>query len=244
LLETRSKQLESKARHCEGLAPGTLLDIGAQKGEFVHFMRTRGWNAVGQDFQSLPGNPFAVPMRYGDISEIDWLGEQFDVITIWAVLEHISDPNVFMQCVSALARPGTRLVVLVTNFNSIQARLFKQDDFPRHLTFFTKRSAVSFLARHGFRTLKVRTDQSVFGGPLNGALVYVVKRLFGYGEHEAMHEWRYAADPLAFVSKWRGRDAPWLLWLSRLDRLLTWLPERLLDTAGFGFVLTIVAVKT
>ena len=244
LIETRRPQLESKARLLEGLAPGRLLDIGAQKGEFVHWMRLRGWDAVGQDFQDLPGNPFDVPMRYGDIGHIDWGDERFDVVTVWAVLEHIGDPDPFMKRVATLVKPGGRLIVLVTNFDSIQARLFKQDDFPRHLTLFTKRSAKAFLASHGFRVVSTRTDQSVFGGALNGSMVYMLKRLFGYSQHEAMHEWRYASDPMAFCGKWRGRDAPWLLWVSRFDRLLTLLPERLLDTSGFGFVLTVVAIRT
>lgn len=243
LIEARRPQLESKVRFLEGLTPGRLLDIGAQKGEFVHWMRLRGWDAVGQDFQDLPGNPFNVPMRYGDIAKIDWGDEKFDVVTAWAVLEHIGDPDPFMKRLAMLLKPGGRLVVLVTNFNSIQARLFKQDDFPRHLTLFTKRSASAFLGRHGFRVIRSRTDQSVFGGALNGSTVYMLKRLFGYSRHEAMHEWRYAPDPMAFCGKWRGHDAPWLLWLSRLDRLLTLVPERLLDAFGFGFVLTLEAVR-
>lgn len=244
LLQVRGPQLESKARFLEDLAPGQLLDIGAQKGEFVHWMRLRGWKALGQDFQALPGNPFDVPMRYGDITTLDWGEQKFDVITVWAVLEHVVEPNAFMQRVATLLKPGGRLVVLVTNFNSIQARLFKQDDFPRHLTLFTRKSAETFLMRHGFRVLRASTEQSVFGGRLNGGLVYLLKRCFGYDEHEAMHEWRYAPDPLAFCAKWHGREARWLLWVSRLDRLLTWLPERVLDITGFGFVLTIEAIRS
>jgi len=243
LLRVRGPQLESKARFLKDLTPGRLLDVGAQKGEFVHWMRLRGWDALGQEFQALPGNPFNVPMRYGDITALDWGKEQFDVITAWAVLEHVVEPNAFMQSLATLLKPGGRLVVLVTNFDSIQARLFKQDDFPRHLTLFTRKSAEALLKRHGFRVLRTSTDQSVFGGRLNGGLVYLLKRCFGYGEHEAMHEWRYSPDPLAFCAKWHGRAAPWLLWVSRLDRLLTWVPERVLDATGFGFVLTIEAVR-
>lgn len=244
LLQTRSSQLKAKARWLTGLPPGRLLDVGAQKGEFVHWMRLHGWHAEGQDFQALPGNPFGVPMRYGDVTEIDWGDDRFDVITAWAVLEHVQDPNAFMERLAFLLKPGGRLVVLVTNFNSIQARLFKQDDFPRHLTLFTKDSLTKFLGRHGLRVHRTSTDQYVFGGSLNGGAVYLLKRCCGYGEHEAMHEWRYAPDPLAFVGKWHGQGAPWLLWISRLDRLLTWLPERLLDASGLGFVITFEAIRS
>jgi SAM-dependent methyltransferase len=243
LLRVRGPQLQNKARFLQDLIPGRLLDVGAQKGEFVHWMRLHGWDAQGQDFQPLPGNPFNVPMRYGDLTTIDWGEEKFDVITVWAVLEHIAEPQAFMRQLATLLKPRGRLIVLVTNFNSIQARLFKQDDFPRHLTLFTRRSARTFLSRYGMRVVRTSTDQRVFGGRLNGGLVYALKRCFGYTEHEAMHEWRYAPDPLAFCAKWHGREAPWLLWVSRLDRLMTWVPERVLDATGFGFVLTIEAVR-
>jgi SAM-dependent methyltransferase len=239
----RQRQLENKTKWLSDLSPGRLLDVGAQKGEFVHWMRLQGWDAIGQDFQALPGNPFDVPMHYGDVATIDWGEDRFDVITLWAVLEHVAEPNSFIQHLSSLLKPGGRLVVLVTNFNSIQARLFKQDDFPRHLTLFTRKSLSALLARHGFQLRRTSTDQAVFGGSLNGGLVYLLKRCCGYDEHSAMHEWRYSSDPLSFVAKWRGRDAPWLLMVSRLDRALTLLPERLLDSAGWGFVLTAEAIR-
>jgi hypothetical protein len=65
----------------------------------------------------------------------------------------------------------------------------------------------------------------------------------GYTVEEAFREWKQVADGELFYSKWRGRTAPWVRQVSRLDRALTLPLEWILDRLGFGFNLTFVAEK-
>jgi 2-polyprenyl-3-methyl-5-hydroxy-6-metoxy-1,4-benzoquinol methylase len=243
IARARAAQIAAKARLLEGLKPGALLDIGTQKGEFLDHMRGRGWDVQGVEFQTLPGNPFDVPIRYGDFLSMDWSGRRFDCITMWAVLEHVYEPRAFVQGVAALLKPGGRFFALVTNFNSIQARCFRQDDFPRHLTLFTHRSLRRLLHDAGMRVLRSTTDQSIFTGTLHGGLVYLAKRALRQPRDEIFAEWRQSDDPLAFCCKWRGRPSAALRWVSRIDYALSRVPERLLDATGNGFILTVEAER-
>jgi SAM-dependent methyltransferase len=222
------------------MAPGRLLDVGAMKGEFVYVMRQRGWDAEGIEFSSLPENLFGVPITQGDLITEQYEEQSFDCITFWAVLEHVYRPADYVRRAARLLRPGGRLVLVVTNFNSLQGRVLRMDDFPRHLTLFTTASLGGLLRRHGFEISRMFTAQDVFASSAYGALVTAAKRAGGYSMSEILYE-RRAQNPLAFCCHWRGRPSAPLLWLSRVDRAATLPIEWMLDHLGFGHTLTCVA---
>jgi len=56
-----------------------------------------------------------------------------------------------------------------------------------------------------------------------------------------MRSWR---DPEAFCCKFRAHPSTAMKWVSRLDQLVLWLPEKALDLARFGFQLGFEARKT
>ena len=243
VIAARTDQLEAKASTLAGVTPGRLLDIGAQKGDFLWYMQQRGWQCTGVEIDNQVPNPMDQPIRYGDFLELQFDEERFDAITAWAVLEHVYRPAQFVEKAARLLVPGGRLIALVTNFNSIQGRFLAADDYPRHLTLFTSKSIRDLAERNGLIVRRLWTDQRIFGGSLNGALVYMAKRMGGYSRDEALSEWRQIGDPLSFCAKWRGERSATILNLSRMDRALTWLPERLLDALGYGFILTFVLEK-
>lgn len=243
VMKSREVQLQAKATWLQGLAPGNLLDIGAQKGEFLWFMAQRGWKVQGVEMDSKVPNPAGLPIRYGDFLNMDFPEQSFDVVTLWAVLEHVYDPLSFVEKAARLLRPGGSLIVLVTNMNSIQARYYQADDYPRHLTLFTRASIRRMCQATGLELQQVSTDQRIFGGSLSGGLVYAIKRLLGYRQDEALFEWKQLKDPQLFWTKWRGRPSTTIKMISRLDRLITLPIEKLLDGFGYGFILTFKAQK-
>ena len=244
LLAIRKDQLRAKVAWLESMPPGKLLDIGTQKGEFVHYVRELGWDAEGVEFSDTPANLFNVPIRYGEFLEMDFGGEPcFDCITMWAVLEHVYEPAAYVKKIAELLKPNGRFIFLVTNFNTLQGRYYEMDDFPRHLNLFTKRSARRIVEDHGMELVRGRTDQRIFGGKLQGGLVYAAKRLGGYSRADVMFEWKHNTDLVPFFHQWRGQPSVTMRWLSRLDRLVLTPIEALLDRLGHGFVLTIEAKK-
>lgn len=243
LLDLRQPQLESKAAWLSHLRPGSLLDIGTMKGDFLYHMKGLGWRVEGVEFSNTPPNLFNMPIRYGDFLEMDFKPASFDCITMWAVLEHVYEPAEYVEKVAKLLKPGGHFIFLVTNFNSIQGRFYEMDDYPRHLTLFTKRSARMMLNRSGLEVVRQRTEQNIFGGHLQGGLVYIVKRIFGYSRAEVMKEWKNDLTLDPFYRQWRGNKSFLMRQLSRIDRLLLSPLEKVLDALGMGFILTIEARK-
>jgi SAM-dependent methyltransferase len=243
LLARREVQIEGKLRLMAHLRPGRLLDIGAMKGEFLHVARERGWRVSGVEFSDEIPNPFDVPMQYGEFTKMDFPPGSFDCVTMWAVLEHVYEPRAYVQEVSRVMADGGTFIGVVTNFNSVQARLLRADDYPRHLTLFTKRSLKRLLTGAGLTPVRMWTDQRLFGGQLRGALKYAVKRGLGYTVDEALYEMRNVRDPLEFCSTFKGRKSAAMLWLSRIENIGLALPERLLDFMGFGMNLGFEARK-
>ena len=64
----------------------------------------------------------------------------FDAITLWAVLEHVSEPRNFLEQAARLLKPGGICFVLVPNWNSLARRLLKHRYryiLGQHLNYFT-----------------------------------------------------------------------------------------------------------
>lgn len=147
IVERRLDQIKAKAAWLDDLTPGSLLDVGSQKGEFIWYMKERGWEVEGVEVDPGVPNPANMPIRYGDFLTMECRPKKYDVITFWAVLEHVYSPAKFIEKAVTLLKPGGRLIVLVTNLNSIQSRLLCQDDYPRHLTIFTKSALKTLLEK-------------------------------------------------------------------------------------------------
>jgi SAM-dependent methyltransferase len=243
IIARRREQLEEKAKWLRGIPPGRLLDIGAQKGEFLWFMQQRGWQAEGIELDNQVPNPARMPITYGDFLKMDLEEGQYDVVTFWAVLEHVYDPAVFVKKATTLLKPGGHLIAVVTNLNSIQSRFYQADDYPRHLTIFTKGSVSRLCKDAGLRLRRVHTGQEIFGGSLNGGLLDVITRLFGYSTSEALAEWRQFRDPDLFWCRWRGKNSFLIKSVSRVDRLASFPLEYALDRLGFGQILTFSAER-
>lgn len=244
LLVQRRPQITAKLACMAHLNPGRLLDIGTMKGEFLSVARDAGWQVEGVEFSDRVPSLFDVPIRYGEFLDMEFPGGSCDCITMWAVLEHVYEPRAYVAKVATLLKGGGSFIGVVTNFNTVQARLLRSDDYPRHLTLFTKRSLRRLLKEAGLDLVRVWTNQKLFGGALRGMITYSVKRALGYTADEALYEMRNWRDPEAFCCKFRGRQSAAMKWVSRLDNLLLWIPEKALDCARLGFTLGFEARRT
>jgi hypothetical protein len=213
------------------------------KGEFLYAARQQGWQVEGVEFSSSVPNLFDVPIRYGEFLDMDFAPGSVDCVTMWAVLEHVYEPRAYVRKISSVLEAGGTFIGVVTNFNSIQARWLRADDFPRHLTMFTKSSLRALLREAGLQPVRTWTDQRLFGGALRGVGTYGTKRLLGYDVDETFYEMRNWRDPEAFCCKFRGRRSAAMRWVSRVDNASLWLPEKLLDLLGCGLHLGFQARK-
>jgi SAM-dependent methyltransferase len=103
-MKWRIKTFEGSMREIEGVigrTSGRILDVGAAAGAFVKAAADRGWTAYG-----IEPCKFLVDwgkrnlglgrhLSAGIIDDVE--NGKFDVITLWDVIEHTTDPNKTME---------------------------------------------------------------------------------------------------------------------------------------------------
>jgi 2-polyprenyl-3-methyl-5-hydroxy-6-metoxy-1,4-benzoquinol methylase len=187
---TQTTRYQRQARYISG-AGGSLLDIGAATGEFLNVMAERGWKVSGIEPFEEAGNAFGLQIyRQRFPEECDLEAERYDVITAWAVFEHLHDPAaVFREC-SRLLRPGDRLIVQVPNLRSIQSRWALQEDVPRHLYFFSPKALPAYGRKVGLELERITHTTDLFGGSGRGILRLALFRALGHSVPEFFEIWR------------------------------------------------------
>lgn len=121
-----------------------LLDFGAGTGDFLQAAKNNFWEVYGVE-PNLQARELAKKKGFDLFSSIEQIkGEQFDVITLWHVLEHVPNLAECIEQLEALLSPGGTLVVAVPNYNSWDAKKYKEFwaayDVPRHLWHFDRRA--------------------------------------------------------------------------------------------------------
>jgi len=144
LVKKWSFQKKSKLIFSQNNGIGSLLDIGAGTGDFLKVAKEIGWQVQGME-----PNKNAVKLASEKGIELkcslnDFDGKQFDVITLWHVLEHIPNLEETIIKLSKLVKPNGTLIIAVPNFKSFDAKHYGKFwaafDVPRHLWHFSKKS--------------------------------------------------------------------------------------------------------
>lgn len=153
---------------------GTLLDVGCGRGLFLAAALARGWKAAGLDVSPvavrLARAASGAPVFEGGLAGPLPAGiEPVDVLTMWDVLEHLTDPVAALAAARRWLKPGGLLVVQTENANSVTAAWMgrRWEQFVEfHLYHFSPRTLRRALARVGFEAVRIE-DVVAFprGGP-------------------------------------------------------------------------------
>lgn len=133
-----------------------LLDVGAYTGVFVDIAAQHGWNAWGVEPSTWAveqAREQGLQMVLGTLEEADFPAERFDVITMWDVIEHVTDPLATLSAAWQRLEPGGYLVVHTMDLDSLFARLMGKRwpwFMEMHLTYFTRRTLQMMLEKAGF----------------------------------------------------------------------------------------------
>jgi len=141
----------------------TLLDVGAYCGYFLDVAREGGFRPEGLELsrwaaghaRSLGFTVHGVPLE-----ELAAKGTQYDVVTLWDVVEHFADPREELAAAFRLVRPGGRIYLSTIDASSLVARLLG-GQWPwlmdMHLFYFGRATLAALLEEVGFRVTDVRT---------------------------------------------------------------------------------------
>jgi len=123
--------------HC-----GRLLEVGPSRGSFALLAQKAGFDVtvIERDTECCRFLENVLGLRAvnsANPEEAVKLGEKFDVIALWQVIEHLTEPWLFLAAAAERVAPNGILVLSTPNPDSFQFRLFRgywtHVDAPRHV---------------------------------------------------------------------------------------------------------------
>ena len=98
-------------------AKGTLLDVGAHAGRFIHLARQAGWTPEGIELNprtaSFAAMRTGLPVHSTNVDRMELCRERYSAITLIDVLEHVPDPLTLLARVTGALAPGGWIAVKV-----------------------------------------------------------------------------------------------------------------------------------
>ena len=160
----------------------SLLDVGAYIGVFVEVARAGGWDSYGIEPSSWAVTQAVergLPVFQGTQDSPELHGRQFDVVTMWDVIEHVADPAAELRKSYDLLKPGGWIAVHTMNIESMTARLLGRR-WPwlmdMHLYYFSQKTLAAMLQKAGYELIWSGTQGRYL------RMGYLTTRLGGFNE--------------------------------------------------------------
>jgi SAM-dependent methyltransferase len=164
---------------------GRLLDVGCGFGFFLNEAQQRRWTAVGVEIAGEQAEWGRQRFGLEIVPNLDdeRLGAgQFDVITMWDVIEHVADSESLLRRCRELLQPGGLLLVRTPNAEGLALRahwwswplleLYWQLAYPanpwEHVYHFTPAFLQRLLQNNGFAVRRFDLDEPWGSRPLGG----------------------------------------------------------------------------
>jgi len=135
-----------------------LLEIGCAYGFFLDVARREFAHVEGIDITDA-GVRYAREELRLDVVQADFLAHdygarKFDVVCMWDTIEHLREPQTYVEKIAAHTERGALLALTTGDIESMNARL-RKDRWrlihpPTHLHYFSRKSIAQLLDAHGF----------------------------------------------------------------------------------------------
>lgn len=158
-LAARERTFDGALVEIEGLAGGRgrLLDIGTAAGAFVAAAVRRGWDAEGCEpnrwLAESGARHYGIRIRQGSVFDQAYAPGSFDVVTLWDVIEHTTDPRAVLEKCREVLKPGGLLIVSYPDIGSWIARVLGRRWLfltSVHLWYFDRATIARLLESAGF----------------------------------------------------------------------------------------------
>jgi 2-polyprenyl-3-methyl-5-hydroxy-6-metoxy-1,4-benzoquinol methylase len=104
-----------------------------------------------------------VEVFVGELREAHFSAEEFDVVTLFHVLEHVLDPYSFLLEVNRILKENGLLVIRTPNIDSLISKVvgkyWSWVDPPRHLFYFSPDTLKKMLEKTGFGLINIQAQK-------------------------------------------------------------------------------------
>ncbi|OLD69471.1 MAG: hypothetical protein AUI45_07590 [Acidobacteria bacterium 13_1_40CM_2_56_11] len=150
-----------------------VLDVGCGSGTLLGLLKHRGFRVTGLDFSAeaaaIAKAENGVDVAVGTLEEAHFPAESFDVVTLFHVMEHVTNPRLVLAQVSRVLKPNGVAILQVPNIESWQFKIFGARwyglDIPRHVIDYSRNSMLKLLADSGFVVNRIRHFNLRDNGP-------------------------------------------------------------------------------
>lgn len=184
--KTHLQRYSAQFEYISKIEAANILDIGCARGDWLSFIHEQ-WpkiNLYGVDTFSNGVNNCKIKFQKTSLPKADLPESYFDLITAWAVLEHVHTPNAYFYEVSKILKNGGKFVFLVTNSESIYGKRAYQEDIPRHLYHFSESTLEQYAHKNGLKLDSVSYEERFWDGSGRGAIRYGVVKALGISWRE------------------------------------------------------------
>lgn len=143
---------------------GTILDYGCGTGMFLKACQENGWETFGiepDDSARKIASEQGLTV-FSDKGRVQTYitDKQFSAITLWHVLEHVTDMSETLSFFKSKLKKDGVLVIAVPNHVSYDAQFYKEYwaayDVPRHIYHFDVRTMSALLKNNGFQLVETK----------------------------------------------------------------------------------------
>ena len=143
------------------------LDIGCGNGKFLIKLRALGWEVQGVEFNAgaveVCRNS-GLNVFHGDLHAAGFPDASFDMVSARHLIEHLPDPNSFMDEIVRILKPGGYLYIRTPSSRALGRKLFGKywfpNEVPRHLVLFSPENLALLARRHGLMKGRVKMQTS------------------------------------------------------------------------------------
>jgi SAM-dependent methyltransferase len=159
----RDYTLKQKLRLVNDLNTGTtrnILDFGCGTGDFLKTCKQSGWLTFGVE-PMAQARTLAIQNGIANATaSLEVIKTEVDVITLWHVLEHVSDLNTTIRELKKRLNQNGTLIIAVPNRSSWDAKHYGEFwagyDVPRHLWHFSKEDIKNIASRHSLALIGIK----------------------------------------------------------------------------------------
>jgi len=141
-----------------------ILDVGCGSGTLLGLLKRLGFRVRGVDFSpeaaKIARAEDGVDVTVGSLEDAHFADQSFDVVTLFHVMEHVTNPRLVLAEVARVLKPDGVIVLQVPNIESWQFIMFGAKwyglDIPRHVIDYSKNSMLKLLHDSGFQATRIR----------------------------------------------------------------------------------------